>query len=139
MPIYAYKCAACGFEKDVIQKFSDAPLTHCPACAAEAFSKQLTAPAFQLKGSGWYVTDFRDNGQKKAAEKSSDDKASATSDGGEASNKSDASENKAKTESAAADKPASASSTDSSAASSAGSKTSPATTSTTSTSTATAT
>ena len=59
MPIYAYKCAACGFEKDVIQKFSDAPLTHCPACTAEAFSKQLTAPAFQLKGSGWYVTDFR--------------------------------------------------------------------------------
>ena len=139
MPIYAYKCAACGFEKDVIQKFSDAPLTHCPACTAEAFSKQLTAPAFQLKGSGWYVTDFRDNGQKKAAEKSSDHKASATSDGGEASNKSDASENKAKTESAAADKPTSASSTDSSAASSAGSKTSPATTSTTSTSTATAT
>ncbi|NBO95102.1 MAG: zinc ribbon domain-containing protein [Betaproteobacteria bacterium] len=60
MPIYAYKCAACGFEKDLIQKFSDAPLTQCPACGAEAFSKQLTAPAFQLKGSGWYVTDFRD-------------------------------------------------------------------------------
>jgi putative FmdB family regulatory protein len=67
MPIYAYRCETCGHEKDVIQKFSDAPLTVCPACGAEAFRKQLTAPAFQLKGSGWYVTDFRDNGKSKAA------------------------------------------------------------------------
>ncbi len=62
MPIYAYKCAACGYAKDALQKLSDAPLTTCPACGAEAFSKQLTAAGFQLKGSGWYVTDFRDNG-----------------------------------------------------------------------------
>ena len=66
MPIYAYRCETCGHEKDVIQKFSDAPLTVCPACGAEAFRKQLTAPAFQLKGSGWYVTDFRDGGKSKA-------------------------------------------------------------------------
>lgn len=59
MPIYAYKCASCGHSKDVLQKISDAPLTVCPACGAEAFSKQLTAAGFQLKGSGWYVTDFR--------------------------------------------------------------------------------
>ena len=59
MPIYAYKCASCGFAKDVLQKISDAPLTLCPACGAEAFSKQLTAAGFQLKGSGWYATDFR--------------------------------------------------------------------------------
>ena len=59
MPIYAYKCAACGFAKDVLQKMSDAPLTECPSCGQPAFSKQLTAPGFQLKGSGWYVTDFR--------------------------------------------------------------------------------
>lgn len=59
MPIYAYKCASCGHAKDVLQKISDAPLTVCPACGAEAFSKQLTAAGFQLKGSGWYVTDFR--------------------------------------------------------------------------------
>ncbi|MFC7459277.1 FmdB family zinc ribbon protein [Hydrogenophaga defluvii] len=59
MPIYAYKCASCGHAKDVLQKISDAPLTACPACGAEAFSKQLTAAGFQLKGSGWYVTDFR--------------------------------------------------------------------------------
>ncbi len=69
MPIYAYKCSACGFAKDVLQKMSDAPLTECPACGAAAFSKQLTAAGFQLKGSGWYVTDFRDGGGKKGTDK----------------------------------------------------------------------
>ena len=59
MPIYAYKCGSCGHAKDVLQKISDAPLTVCPACGAESFSKQVTAAGFQLKGSGWYVTDFR--------------------------------------------------------------------------------
>ncbi len=59
MPIYAYRCGSCGFEKDVLQKMSDAPLTVCPECKAESFSKQLTAPGFQLKGSGWYATDFK--------------------------------------------------------------------------------
>jgi len=59
MPIYAYKCGSCGHAKDVLQKISDAPLTVCPACGAEAFTKQITAAGFQLKGSGWYVTDFR--------------------------------------------------------------------------------
>ena len=59
MPIYAYKCGSCGHAKDVLQKMADAPLTVCPACGTEAFSKQVTAAGFQLKGSGWYVTDFR--------------------------------------------------------------------------------
>ena len=59
MPIYAYKCGSCGHAKDVLQKVSDAPLTVCPSCGAESFSKQVTAAGFQLKGSGWYVTDFR--------------------------------------------------------------------------------
>ncbi|MFY3386863.1 FmdB family zinc ribbon protein [Paracidovorax sp. MALMAid1276] len=59
MPIYAYKCGSCGHAKDVLQKISDPQLTVCPACGAEAFSKQVTAAGFQLKGSGWYVTDFR--------------------------------------------------------------------------------
>jgi putative FmdB family regulatory protein len=59
MPIYAYKCGSCGHAKDVLQKLSDAPLTVCPACGAESFSKQVTAAGFQLKGSGWYVTDFK--------------------------------------------------------------------------------
>ena len=59
MPIYAYKCGACGHAKDVLQKISDAPLTDCPACGAASFAKQITAAGFQLKGSGWYATDFR--------------------------------------------------------------------------------
>jgi putative FmdB family regulatory protein len=59
MPIYAYRCGACGHAKDVLQKLSDAPLTQCPACGAEAFGKQVTAAGFQLKGSGWYATDFK--------------------------------------------------------------------------------
>lgn len=60
MPIYAYRCAACGHAKDVLQKVSDPLLTVCPACGADSFQKQVTAAGFQLKGSGWYVTDFRD-------------------------------------------------------------------------------
>jgi putative FmdB family regulatory protein len=59
MPIYAYKCESCGHARDVLQKISDAPLTDCPACGAATFSKQLTAAGFQLKGSGWYATDFK--------------------------------------------------------------------------------
>ena len=67
MPIYAYRCAACGHAQDVLQKMSDPLLTRCPACGADAFQKQLTAAGFQLKGSGWYVTDFRD-GKKTGAD-----------------------------------------------------------------------
>jgi putative FmdB family regulatory protein len=59
MPIYAYKCGSCGHAKDVLQKMSDDPLTVCPQCGEASFSKQLTAAGFQLKGSGWYATDFR--------------------------------------------------------------------------------
>ena len=59
MPIYAYRCESCGHAKDVLQKISDPVLSTCPACGAETFKKQLTAAGFQLKGSGWYVTDFR--------------------------------------------------------------------------------
>jgi len=67
MPIYAYKCASCGHAKDVLQKISDLPLSVCPACGAASFAKQVTAAGFQLKGSGWYVTDFRDSNKKKDA------------------------------------------------------------------------
>ena len=59
MPIYAYKCESCGFAKDVLQKMSDAPLEMCPACSKASFMKQVTAAGFQLKGSGWYATDFK--------------------------------------------------------------------------------
>jgi putative FmdB family regulatory protein len=70
MPIYAYRCEACGHAKDVLQKFSDPLLTTCPSCGAEAFKKQVTAAGFQLKGSGWYVTDFR--GDSKAGKPAGD-------------------------------------------------------------------
>ncbi len=59
MPIYAYACSTCGLQQDVMQKMSDAPLTTCPECGKATFSKQLTAASFQLKGSGYYVTDFK--------------------------------------------------------------------------------
>jgi len=59
MPIYAYRCDECGFAKDVLQKISDPVLTVCPSCGKSSFKKQVTAAGFQLKGSGWYVTDFR--------------------------------------------------------------------------------
>lgn len=62
MPIYAYRCSACGHEKEVLQKISAEPLSTCPACNTESFSKQITAAGFQLKGSGWYVTDFKNSG-----------------------------------------------------------------------------
>ena len=66
MPIYAYKCADCGHEKEVLQKISDAPLTDCPSCGHPSMAKMVTAAGFQLKGSGWYATDFRnkDSGGK---------------------------------------------------------------------------
>jgi|SRR5882672_9609703 len=68
MPIYAYRCESCGHAKDVLQKVSDPLLTTCPACHAETFKKQLTAAGFQLKGSGWYVTDFRNGNANPKAE-----------------------------------------------------------------------
>lgn len=93
MPIYAYRCGSCGHAKDVLQKISDAPLTTCPACGAEAFSKQLTAAGFQLKGTGWYATDF--SGRKSAPAETS-----PASDG--------ASSNAPKTEAASASTPGAA-------------------------------
>jgi putative FmdB family regulatory protein len=85
MPIYAYKCDSCGFAKDVLQKISDPLLTQCPSCGVAAFSKQVTAAGFQLKGSGWYATDFKGGSASAAVaapatgEKSSVDSASPKS------------------------------------------------------------
>ncbi|MFA5371709.1 MAG: zinc ribbon domain-containing protein [Sideroxydans sp.] len=59
MPIYEYQCGSCGVQKDVMQKISDPLLTTCPACGMETFAKQVTAAGFQLKGNGYYATDFR--------------------------------------------------------------------------------
>lgn len=67
MPIYEYRCASCGHELEALQKLSDAPLTACPACKRETLQKKVSAAGFQLKGSGWYVTDFRNKGTKPAA------------------------------------------------------------------------
>jgi putative FmdB family regulatory protein len=87
MPIYAYRCDGCGYAKDVLQKISDAPLTDCPSCGtAGAFKKQLTAPGFQLKGSGWYVTDFRGGNQSAPAANANGTASSASGgDGGSGS------------------------------------------------------
>ncbi|TCS36989.1 putative FmdB family regulatory protein [Paucimonas lemoignei] len=79
MPIYAYRCQDCGFAKDVLQKVSDAPLTDCPSCNKPSFKKQLTAAGFQLKGTGWYVTDFRGGGSTSAPATKSAESDSGTS------------------------------------------------------------
>ncbi|UCH47547.1 MAG: zinc ribbon domain-containing protein [Betaproteobacteria bacterium] len=65
MPIYEYRCDACGHELEVLQKMSDQPMTDCPACGKATLSKLVSAAGFQLKGSGWYVTDFRDKKKPK--------------------------------------------------------------------------
>jgi putative FmdB family regulatory protein len=67
MPIYEYQCAECGAHKEILQRISDAPLTDCPECGKPALKKLVSAAGFQLKGTGWYVTDFRDKGAKTAA------------------------------------------------------------------------
>lgn len=82
MPIYAYRCSSCGYEQDVLQKISAAPLTDCPSCGKPDFHKQLSAPTFQLKGTGWYVTDFRDNGTKPAGQDAKPGKSLGSGDSG---------------------------------------------------------
>ncbi len=73
MPIYAYRCEHCGFQKDALQKVSAPPLVDCPSCGQPKLAKQLTAAGFALKGSGWYVTDFRDSGKTAAPASKTDD------------------------------------------------------------------
>jgi putative FmdB family regulatory protein len=74
MPIYEYRCQACGHQDEHLQKVSDAPLRVCPACGKAKYRKQLSAAGFQLKGTGWYATDFR------GGAKSADQKAGAKKD-----------------------------------------------------------
>ena len=78
MPIYAYKCESCGAAKDVLQKISDPALSDCPACGQPTFRKQITAAGFQLKGSGWYATDFRGGSSPAAASTADATKTSET-------------------------------------------------------------
>ena len=75
MPIYEYKCSACGHQEDHLQKMSEAPLSKCPVCGKKKYAKQLTAAGFQLKGSGWYASDFK--GGKKSEEAKPDAKPEA--------------------------------------------------------------
>jgi putative FmdB family regulatory protein len=100
MPIYAYKCDSCGHAKDVLQKMSDDPLTQCPSCGAPTFNKQLTAAGFQLKGSGWYATDFKGGSSSTSAP------AVAAGTAGAASTSSDASGASSSSETSAAAAPA---------------------------------
>jgi putative FmdB family regulatory protein len=69
MPIYEYRCSVCGYQNDYLQKISEPPLTECPECGKSTFTKQVTAAGFQLKGTGWYATDFRNNGTASAGAK----------------------------------------------------------------------
>ncbi|HUP98595.1 MAG TPA: zinc ribbon domain-containing protein [Usitatibacter sp.] len=86
MPIYEYRCSACGHQQEFLQKVSDAPLTVCTQCGKPTFSKMLTAAGFQLKGSGWYATDFRNKGTApaKPADGKTEAKPAATEGKGEA-------------------------------------------------------
>jgi putative FmdB family regulatory protein len=86
MPIYAYRCDDCGFAKDVLQKIADPVLTVCPSCGKSSFKKQVTAAGFQLKGSGWYVTDFRGgNAPATGTAPAADSGSSAASSSGDSS------------------------------------------------------
>jgi putative FmdB family regulatory protein len=76
MPFYEYRCTACEHEFEALQKMSDEPLTDCPACQKDSLTKLISAAGFQLKGGGWYVTDFKDKPKK--AEKTSEDKKTKT-------------------------------------------------------------
>lgn len=78
MPIYEYRCGKCGFQKEFLQRVSDAPLKKCPECGKPALAKLVTAAGFQLKGTGWYATDFKGGGAKPAGKKG--DKPAASSD-----------------------------------------------------------
>jgi putative FmdB family regulatory protein len=109
MPIYEYRCNNCGFEKECLQKLSDAPITLCPSCGKSEMVKQVTAAGFQLKGSGWYATDFK--GSPKPAPKADDagkqDKKDDKGDKGDKSEQAKASEQPKRSEQSGAEKSAS--------------------------------
>jgi putative FmdB family regulatory protein len=94
MPIYEYRCSSCGHELEALQKFSDAPILNCPSCKADALVKLMSAAGFQLKGSGWYATDFKGSGAKpapaKASGESKSESKSDTTDAAKSDGKSEA-------------------------------------------------
>lgn len=83
MPIYEYRCASCGFQKEYLQKVTDALLTVCPECGQDAFNKLVSAAGFQLKGTGWYATDFKNNGSRPAKREEGGEKAAKQEDKGD--------------------------------------------------------
>jgi len=100
MPIYEYRCSACGKELEALQKLSDAPLKMCPACHRETLVKQVSAAGFQLKGSGWYVTDFKGSGKPAAPKKDgAEAKANAKAESGGEAKSETQSETKSETKS----------------------------------------
>ena len=106
MPIYEYRCADCGFQKEFLQKLSDTPITACPQCKQETMRKMVTAAGFQLKGSGWYVTDFR-GGSRATDKAAAETKPDASSSGGTAaeSTGSDSGKSESKSEGKSESKP----------------------------------
>ncbi|MDI3514481.1 MAG: FmdB family zinc ribbon protein [Gammaproteobacteria bacterium] len=82
MPIYEYRCPSCGFQKEHLQKMSDQPLSTCPSCGAAGYAKLLSAAGFQLKGSGWYATDFKGGSSSAPAASPSSDSSPAAGCGG---------------------------------------------------------
>lgn len=109
MPIYEYRCGACGYQKEFLQRISDAPRTDCPNCGKRSFKKLMSAAGFQLKGTGWYATDFKNSGAKPAAKQ---DKVEAKQDKAEA--KQEKAESKQEKAESKQDKPAESSSKESS-------------------------
>lgn len=87
MPIYEYQCSACGFQKEMLQKISDAPLKTCPECGKDSMQKMVTAAAFRLKGGGWYETDFKKDNKKNVAEASTASKEKSASESKSAAEK----------------------------------------------------
>jgi putative FmdB family regulatory protein len=111
MPIYEYRCGACGFQKEYLQRITDARLTDCPECGKPALNKMVTAAGFQLKGSGWYATDFKNNGVAKPSESKSGGTKSNESKSGDTSGDTKTSDTKS-SDSKSGDTKASASKSD---------------------------
>jgi putative FmdB family regulatory protein len=105
MPIYEYRCSSCGHELESLQKFSDAPLVACPACHANALQKKVSAAGFHLKGSGWYVTDFKGGGAKPAAKSAESENKSGNGEGAANAAKSDSKSEASKASPKASPKP----------------------------------
>ena len=106
MPIYEYRCSACGFKDEFLQKVSEPPLTMCPSCGKKKFKKLLSAAGFQLKGSGWYATDFRSSGTRKPTDPKPETKAEAKTET-KAETKTETKSTESKTETKAEKTPAS--------------------------------